>query len=317
MLLLLMAVWPSRGRAQMPDLLDISAQYIPSVELRDPKPTTTQLSSYDGTLNVPLPLGARTFLVLGANYHVESASFAHKAQGFQEPARSFHSVEAAAMLIQLLPNDWSITMRVAPGLAADRLAFDEDLARVSALVMATKGFSRHFVLGGGGLLSYSFGSLLPLPALYLEYKPVPALRFETFLPAFAQLLYTVAGRVEVGVRADVSGNSYGIRDPSIAESYPCRAAEDDPSTSFNEGAADPAACFDHVAYSLVLAGAALNVRLFGDVWLSTFFGHSLYRRFDTLNAADRSTDVAGGGETLPNNWFLRCGLTWRLPSGGE
>lgn len=308
---LVACTFTTAASAQLPDLVDVSVQYMPNVALQDPKPTTTQLSSYDATLNVPIPLGETTFLIPGANYHVEAVSFDNEASNFVEPPRAFHSLELPVMLVQLLPDNWSLSMRVAPGLAADRLALSSDLARVSALLMATKAFGDQLVVGGGGLLSYSFGTLLPLPAIYIEYKPVHQVRIEGFLPAFVHVLYSVGQRFELGVRADVNGNSYGIRDAVIAESYPCRA--DAGSIDRQARPAVPTECIDHVAYSLVQAGLVANMRLFSDIWLGTFVGHSLYRRFDTLNAEDRRVQTAGGGETLPNTWFFRAGLTWRLP----
>ena len=52
-------------RAQLPDLVDLRAQYMPGVALEDPKPAEAQVSSYDVALNVPVPLANDFFLIPG------------------------------------------------------------------------------------------------------------------------------------------------------------------------------------------------------------------------------------------------------------
>ncbi len=56
----------------------------------------------------------------------------------------------------------------------------------------------------------------------------------------------------------------------------------------------PSECLDHVAYSVIAAGPTLNVRLFGSLWWTSFAGHSIYRRFDMMNAEDEP--VSGGAQ---------------------
>jgi hypothetical protein len=221
-------------------------------------------------------------------------------------------VDLALLYVQLLPKDWSLSLRVAPGLAGDFRGFDSGLWRISALALATHAFSDRFVLGGGALASFSFGTLLPLPAVYVDWKPFDRAQLEAFVPAFINVKYTLGNRVEIGLRADLSGNSYAIRDQRIAGAWPCAArATDDPATPQDETRAEPAQCFDHVAYSVATAGPLLGVRLFESLWLTAHGGHSFFRRFEQLNEEDDR--IVGGLQSLPNSFFVRTGLTWRLP----
>jgi len=303
--------WSAQAGAQVPDLVEISAQYMPNVPVVDPRPLEAQVSSYDGALNVPIPLGERTFLIPGVGYHVDAASFAETPPNFIQ-LRAFHSIDFPLLFVQLLPHDWSLSLRFAPGLAGDFEAVDSDLLRFNALALATHGFSDDFVLGGGALASYGFGTLLPLPALYLEWKPTTALSVEMFLPAFLQAKLSLWDRLELGYRVEVAGNAYAVRDERIAEAWPCVAeAVDSPLPSQDDARAMPSECLDHVAYSVIAAGPTLNVRLFASVWWTNFAGHSIYRRFDMMNADDEP--VSGGGQELPNAWLVRSGLTWRIP----
>src|SRR5262245_8906795 len=207
-------LYAATARAQFPDLVEVNAQYLPGVPLQDPQPVEAQIASYEGTLNVPVVLGAHTFLVPGLSYHSDAVSYARTPAGFTE-LRAFHSLDVPILFVQLLPGDWSLALRVAPGLAADTFELDTDLVRVSALALATHTFSDRLVVGGGGLASYAFGTPLPLPAAYVEWKPIDGLRLESFLPAFADLRYTLWDRLELGLRADIAGNSYAVRDERI------------------------------------------------------------------------------------------------------
>ncbi|AUX39494.1 hypothetical protein SOCE26_008860 [Sorangium cellulosum] len=308
---LLWVLAPGAAWGQLPDLVDLSAQYMPGAALEDPRPTRAQVTSYDVSVNAPIPLGERTFLIPGAAYHVEAVSYAGALPGFDE-LRAFHSVDVPVLFVQLLPRDWALSLRVAPGLAGDFESVDGGLARVSAVALATHTLSERLVLGGGALASYSFGSFLPLPAAYLEWTPTPDVRLEAFLPAFAAAKLTLWDRLELGLRADVAGNAYAVRDARVSGAWPCAAQpDDDPATEQDERAARPDQCVDHIAYSVVTAGVTVGVRTVGSVWLTAHAGHSLFRRFEPMNADDDS--IPGGGQSIPNVLFFRAGLTWRIP----
>jgi hypothetical protein len=307
---ILLALGSTRtAAAQFPDLVDISAQYLPGVELSEP-PIEVQIASYEGTLNVPLVLGERTFLIPGVAYHNDAVSYPRTTPGFT-PLRAFHSLELPLLFVQLLPHDWSLSLRVAPGLAADSPRLEREQLRLSALALATRSFSERLVAGGGALASYSFGTLLPLPAVYLEWKPRADLKLEAFLPAFADVRYSLGGRVELGLRADVAGNSYAVRDNRIRRAWPCAAVGDDPASSSNETLAQPEQCFDHVEYSLGVVGIVAGVRLFSSVWWTAFAGHTVFRRFDQRNAQDER--IPAGLHAMPDAPVVRTALTWRIP----
>ncbi|WP_437981197.1 DUF6268 family outer membrane beta-barrel protein [Sorangium sp. So ce117] len=311
LLAVLAVLAPGAAWAQLPDLVDLSAQYMPGAAIEDPRPVRAQISSYEVNANVPIPLGEKTFLIPGATYHVEAISYAGAPPGFDE-LRAFHAVDVPVLFVQLLPDDWSLSLRVAPGLAGDFEAFDGGLVRVSALGLVTRTLSEKLVLGGGALASYSFGSFLPLPAAYVDWTPSPLFRVEAFLPGFAAVKLLFSDRVEVGLRADLAGNAYAVRDPRVTGAWPCAAQPaDDPATEQDERAARPEECLDHVAYSVVTAGVTLGVRAFSSVWVTAQAGHSLFRRYEPMN--DEDDAIPGGGQSIPNVLFFRAGVTWRIP----
>jgi hypothetical protein len=95
-------------RAQLPDLIDLSAQYLPPVP-NDLPPTQAQVTVYEATLNLPLVLAERsTFLIPGASYHADTMSYQDAPPEF-DAIRLLQSVDASALLVQMLPSDWSLS----------------------------------------------------------------------------------------------------------------------------------------------------------------------------------------------------------------
>src|SRR5688572_13845799 len=159
------------------------------------------------------------------------------------------------------------------------------MLRSSALATATRSFSKRFALGAGALTTFSFGSFLPLPAVYVDWKPFDGAELEAFLPAFVHARYTLLRRVRFGLLADFSGNEYAVRDSRIRNAWPCAGQRnDDTTTPADERLARPAECFDNLAYSVGTAGLALGVRLVSTVWLTGVIGHSFFRRLDRRNS---------------------------------
>lgn len=310
--LLAVAARPESASAQKIDLVSASAQYLPSKDLPDQRPAKAQVSSYDVAVNVPLPLGEKTFLIPGVGYHADGIAY-HDAPPTFVDLRVFHSIEVAALFVQLLPKDWSVSARVAPGIAGDFAGLDTGMLRFNALAMASHSFSERFVLGGGAMTTFSFGSFLPLPAAYVSWKAFDGFHLEGFLPAFLQASYTIANRVRLGVMADFNGNEYAVRDGRIRGVYPCVPARvDNPATAENETIARPAACLDNLAYSVGAAGLTAGVRLFSSVWFQGLFGHSFFRRTDLRNV--EKDPVPGGEQEIPNGLMVRAGVVWRLPT---
>jgi hypothetical protein len=302
---------PTLAQAQLPDLVSVTAQYMPPAELESRRPAKAQVFSYDASLNAPVLLGSRTFLIPGLTYHFDSVSYSDTPPAFTE-LRAFHSLEIPLLVVQLLPNDWALSFRVAPALAGDFRGFDAGLFHLSALALGTHSFSKQFALGGGPIVTYAFGSLLFLPAVSAEWKPLDELQILVFVPALVSAKYTFSRRVELGVRADITGNSYSIRDSRVSDRWPCVPhAVDDTGTAANEALAAPAECIDHVAYSVGAVGAVVGVRLFASVWWTTFAGTTFFRRLDQQN--DQDGPVTGGRQTLPNVFVVRSALAWRIP----
>ncbi|MBC7973789.1 MAG: hypothetical protein H7138_02305 [Myxococcales bacterium] len=317
MLLGALTVWlalaadPPTAAAQIPSLVDLTAQYTPPSRLDDPNVAEAQISSYRLTLNLPIPLSARRFLIPGVAYHVDSVAYARMpVDGDQQ--RTFQAPELSLLFVQLLPDRWSLTVRGGTTLAGGFDHIEPRMLRYNAVVLATHALSDRLSIGGGGLVTGGFGSILPLPAALVRWKPLDHLQIDAFLPAFVNARYTAWNRVEVGARIEVTGTAYALGDaPSVAR-WPCAAQpDDDPLTPDDETMASPGACTDHVTYTVGSAGLLAGIRLTSSIWLTTFAGVSFYRHAEQQN---RDSDaVPGGVHGLPAALFVRTSLTWRIP----
>ena len=310
---LLVAAQPATlAEAQFPDLIEVSGQYMPGSSVENAPVGEAQVAAYDVAINAPIVLvDDSTFLIIGAAHHVDSISFTETPPGFVD-LRALHSTELSLLFVQLLPHDWSLSIRLAPGIAGDYHRIDSDMLRLNSVAMASHAFSERFILGGGVITTYSFGSFLPLPALFVDWTIADGLRLEAFLPAFLWARWTLWNRLEIGARAEFQGNAYAVRDARIRNAYPCRGrAEDDPSTPADERQANPDACLDHFAYSVGSAGGTVGVRLFSDVWLSAYAGYTFFRLFEPRNAEDET--LPDGDNTLGNDFVLRTAIAWRIP----
>jgi len=302
--------WVGPAHGQTIDLASATVQYMPSATMKG-NPGSVQVSSYDAAVNVPIPIGPRTFVVPGASYHVDAVSFADTGPGFVD-LRAFQAFDVSTLMVQPLSPSWSIATRAALGVAGDFHGLDTRMLRASTLATVTHTFSRRFVLGGGGLTSFGFGQFLPLPAVYADWKPLDGVEIEGFLPAFIHARYTIERRVRFGVLAELSGNEYAVRDRRIRGAFPCvGAASDDPTTAVDERAARPAECFDNLAYSVGTVGLAVGVRLVSSVWLSGLVGHTFFRRLDRRNAAREL--LPEGRDEIPDVLVVRTAIVWRLP----
>jgi len=205
----------STATAQVPSLVDLSAQYTPPGRANDPQTTEAQLSSFQLTLNVPVPLSPKRFLILGGSYHVDTVEYSQMPTGVEED-RTFHAAELAALVVQVLPERWILLARASGGIAGGFETVDRRMIRYNALVLAAKSVSDQLSVGGGVLVTGGYKRFLPLPAIQVNWRPSEEVLVEAFLPAFVNARYTVGNRFELGARVELTGATYAIRDARAA-----------------------------------------------------------------------------------------------------
>lgn len=313
---------PALASAQPLDLLNLRSEYLPPTTLQGDRPSgrtpwsdadDVQVSTYSASLKLPLSLSDQTVLAPGIGYRLDKLSFSHESPAERE--LNLHALEGSLTLIQLLSQDWMLLLQATYALAGDLREVDGRALRMQGLGLVSYQFSDALILGGGAAAMFEFGSLLPLPVLYARWEPTDAITVDLFLPVQAEAKVTLGDRFEVGLRADVDGYSYAISNSAIRDAWPCKAEVNDPTTPEDEALARQSDCIDHIGYSVATAGVSFGVRIIDTAWLTLYVGHTFYRRFEQMNTNNQR--VAGGRQTLPDTFFARLGLTWRLPDGGD
>lgn len=288
------------AHAQMPNLIDLSAEYTPPANLERSDLSRLQISSYQVALSVPIPLSPRQFLIPGLTYHVDSTSRV----AMQDNAHdTFHAPEASLMFIQLMPQRWSITVRGAASVAGSYDTIDRRMIAYSGMLLAAWSPSDQVTAGAGMIVTGGFGQLLPLPALTVRWQPRQDLRIDMFVPAFAALRYTVWDGFELGARTEFQGHTYAYRGADA-----CTTPRDPTSSDLMTGSDG---CLDHVRYTMATTGVVGGVRLTDSVWLTAYAGTSVYRRGEELDRDDHQ--LPGASHTLPRVLFFRTNVAWRLP----
>ncbi|MET0385983.1 MAG: DUF6268 family outer membrane beta-barrel protein [Polyangiales bacterium] len=303
------AVWQADVCAQTPHVFELHYQYLPNITLPERGGTPLRVQSFDTGLHVPIPLPTRGFVMPGIHYHADALEFARTPSEWT-PEPTFHALELPVQLMQLLAPNWRLQVRVVPELAGDFRAVDSRMFRLSGYALVDYRFSQRLALGVGAGASYLLGSLLPLPFVYVVARPHTRIALEGFLPAFANAKFLVNEVLEVGLRAELAGHLYAVRDTGR---WPCVARIDNPTTPDNEALARTSQCFDNLAYSVASVGVQVALQSFGAFWLTAYFGRTVYRRFEQrASDGDRIPDAI---EHLPDAFLLRFTLSLRLGGG--
>jgi hypothetical protein len=267
--------------AQMPSLVDLSAQYTPPATLDGGAGPGVQISSYKITLNVPIPLSSTRFLIPGFAYRVDSVELSNTEPGASQH-ETYHGPELSVLFVQLLPKRWSLTVRGSAALVGGFDTIDRG-KKYTGLALATHALSDRLTLGAGALVTGGLGDFLPLPVAMVKWEPTAELTVQAFVPAFAEARYVIRRRVELGARVEIAGSTYAVpADPDV-----------------------PMDVDEHASYTVGSAGLLGGVRLTSTIWLTAFAGVGFYR----------DVEVGDDGHELPAAGFIRTNLTWRLPGG--
>lgn len=283
---------PALAAAQMPSLVELSAQYVPPSDLARTTPSHVEILSYQVALHVPIRLSSATFLIPGFAYRVDDTAYA---EGGARAHLVLHAPELSLMAVRLLSREWSVMARGAASFAGSYDSVDARALQYNATALVTRSWGRALSLGAGALVQRGFDQLDVYPAISLRWQPRDDVFVDVFVPAFASVRYVARDRVEIGARFELAGQNYAVPTESCAA----------------RGGAMATSCIDHVRYTVASAGLIAGVRLTSTIWLSAFAGVGVYRKTDEQN---RSGDtVMDGSETLSPSAFVRTNLAWRIP----
>ncbi len=249
---------PTTAGAQQHASGSVESEFVPKTGIDTTTPETEDFEISFSTLrvrgNLPVVVGnSGTVLIPGINY---SGTFADtKADPGSGSPDSFHEIGLSATLMQPLSRTWGLLLNYSLGLATNFEDMDGDHIRSSGVAMATYRHSNTLNLGLGAVANYSFGKLLPLPALRVDWAATSDIQVKVFIPESAKAIYRFGNRAEIGLAAFLQGNQYTVSDSDNPE-------------------------LDSVKYTIGHGGAVAGVRFFDGFWVSGYVGHTAFRKFD-------------------------------------
>jgi len=268
------------------DVMGISYSYenFPSVKLADPitgdEDYEIQASSWSVGAAFPLQFADGKILMLN-NIVYKRVDFSHKnyPQGGSGIDQA-QSVQYTAFVIDSLSETWSLIVVMTPGLASD---FRGDLSMDDFTLQAVFGFikkySEKFQLGFGLAYIRDFGSPIPLPFLYIDWKIADKLSFGGLVPMDMKLKYELSKGFDLGVSMKVRGDRY--------HGNPDDYDVDNPQLEYSEGTLSP---FVQIHFTEWMH---LNVE----------GGFAVYRNFEFLDG-----NKSKGSYDLEPTSYLRAGL---------
>lgn len=252
---------PERSHAQPLRLASAELQLAPDIQAED-TPTDSELLGAQLEINAPIPVSDSLVVIPGLSYHLDQIHFDHTDQ---DNPPLLHSFALGALVRQELGPKWALMFRANLGLAGGFREVDLGMLRGAGLASAMYSFSDRLTLGSGGLISYTFGALVPLPVLLLRWRPSEFFSLNMLAPVMADAKLRPLPWLNLGLHLGIRGNAYGMRGAKADRCYlPDSGGR----------------CVDNIEYSVGELTAELGLRLFANLWLNPYGGVTFFRRFE-------------------------------------
>lgn len=308
------------AHGQTPTLAYVGGEWIPDSQVRAPvgldgrvDPTLElEVGAFAAGISVPIVLGDQAVLLPGVSYDFLGLNQAPVRFGLPERLE-LHVVTASVLMEYRFDPKWSAAGQLAASLAGDFSEVREDHLRLSGFALLSYDFSERFSLGLGLLVTWRFGTALPVPAIRVNWTISETLVLDGVLPAQLRFAWQPHDRFEIGITGSIRGQSLALSSGAVQERWPCSAQPvNDPATvGVDETVASPDRCFSNLAYSRGDIGPAVAFRVAKSLWLSAHASVALYRRYEFLNDMGETPEV--GDLTVDPNVTLRLLLTFRIP----
>jgi hypothetical protein len=287
------AAQPHEARKPSMEAMSIQFEVYPSSLVSNPAPGTFE-EVLESTINTarfritfPVILSPpRTVLLGGITYGF--LRFDHRnwvSDNAPYGPQEFHDLRVELRLRRQLSDAWTMTARVAPGLASDFQKVTLDHVNVDGGLVFLRRFSPEFAAGLGAAYLHDFGEPLVLPLLQVNWTPSGKdYMVEAILPRSLAVWWQYRPAVRLGLVGGVQGNRYRIGEP-----LPLR---EDATLKFSMGTLGPAIDVDMGRGGTHFDAAA---------------GFSFARQFELRDEggdAMRTLDLEAG-------LFLRAGLSFR------
>ena len=265
----------------------IEAGVLPASGFRNPGAAGSSkdvaLRYYDCNFSLPRVLSKKgerlTLLTPGIGFRLLHGDRDESTGGGQ----NFFSLRFSLNLLQMLSTGWGISVY-------NNIKFNTDFEqpeKVSIRDTSYNGgfifmrfFSRELMLGFGfGYISLT-GDRMLSPLLLCNWKPHPKLKLDFVLPSSFTLSWLVSGKIRTGLKVFLEGDQFNLTEQG-------------------------AVYHGLLKRSVVQAGIFFKYRMRGPLFFTTFFGRTLYRRFEVYD----SSDTRIWDNSLEDGWVFRFRLS--------
>lgn len=259
-------------------------EYFPYVKLADPIPGVEDLeiqaSAWNAGAAFPLKFAEGKIMMLNrVQYQRVDFHYKNFPAGGTEINQA-QSIQFTSFLIDSLSEKWGMIVVMTPGLASD---FEGKLSMDDFTLQAVFGFIRkytkNFKLGFGLAYTRDFGSPLPLPFLYVDWKISPDISAGGLVPVDMQIVYKVSSMIDLGFSMKVRGDRY--------HGNPDRYDVDNPQLEYSEGTLSPFADINFTKW--------IHLHLEG--------GYAAYRNMEFLDG-----NKSAASYDLEQTGYVRLGL---------
>ena len=283
--LLLLMVAPSiivaqeKEKRKGGDFAELRYLYSPPSSLRDSSvPDDYRIAAHGIRLTGTLPYfleESKTIFINGITYSMLTAVLGNENKSTTD-SFDFHMVQYTFSLVQILPNNLTVTAMLMPAIASDFEGFSFRDIRANSGVLVGYRFRKGFNIQGGVVYISNFGEDMILPMFGLQYKS-EHWRIFTTLPAIFDVWYLPCDVFEMGFSTRIEGSQYHLHNTDSQ--------------------------VDFVKESSVNTGPIFRVYPYKGYFLQAWGGASVYRKME----AYRYNGLAKDFSPEPN-WFVSAGL---------
>jgi len=259
-------------------------EVFPYVQLAEPDQFTEDLQIQTSSRNVGIALPAMSAdgkIMIKNNLNYKRVDFHHKNFPAGTPkVQQVQSVQYSLFLMDSLSVKWNLIIAMTPGIASD---FGSEVSGDDFTLQAIMGllykYNKDFQIGFGLAYTRDFGTPLPLPFIYIDWKISPKLGFSGLLPVDMRLTYKVIPMFDIGTSFKVRGDRY--------HGNPEKFNVNNPQMEYSEGT------------------ISLDSRVHFTKWihLNLEAGYAVYRNFEYLDGNE-----SAGSYDLENTEYFRVGL---------
>ncbi len=237
------------------------------------------------SLNVPMPIGARTTFVHGLRYSYLHFDYSGFDPGSGPPLPTdLHVAGYSLTVLRKFSSSWLLHVRAAPEIASDFQNIDHRQVKAQGEGFLDHRMRRNLVWGLGAAYTDVRGRPEVLPVVHVLVNPGGRARGELLLPYRGRAMLTLLPGLDLGIRGRLEGDRFRI-------------------------GRDGAGRNTLVWYSVATVGPTLEIETMNGMYLVFDAGKAFERTFEIRDENDDTKLVDPDPKSV---FFLRGGISLRM-----